>query len=221
MTLFGIASKVKHEALQASGTVTHLLERGSDYLNEVRKVSSEGVDVVLDCLCGEECNRGYNLLKPMGKYILYGSANVVTGETKSFFSVARSWWQVDKVSPIKLYDENKSLTGFNLRHLLYQQDGSEYVRKTVNKIFDLWKSGKIQPVIDSTWAIEDVGEAMQKLHDRKNVGKLVLDPAQTPKPKPATPAKGKGKKQASEDKSDKADKDKKVCTPTVRFQFGD
>jgi hypothetical protein len=28
----------------------------------------------------------------MGKYILFGSANVVTGETKSFFSVARSVW---------------------------------------------------------------------------------------------------------------------------------
>lgn len=75
-------------------------------------------------------------------------------------------------------------------------------------MFDLWKDGKIKPVIDSTWAIEDVAEAMQKLHDRKNIGKVVLDPAQTPKPKPATPAKGKGKKQASEDKS--GDKDKKV-----------
>lgn len=48
------------------------------------------MDIVLDCLCGEECNKGYALLKPMGKYILYGSSNVVTGETKSFFSAARS-----------------------------------------------------------------------------------------------------------------------------------
>lgn len=46
--------------------------------------------MVLDCLCGEECNKGYALLKPMGKYILYGSSNVVTGEMKSFFSAARS-----------------------------------------------------------------------------------------------------------------------------------
>lgn len=54
------------------------------------RISPEGVDIVLDCLCGEECNKGYALLKPMGKYILYGSSNVVTGETKSFFSAARS-----------------------------------------------------------------------------------------------------------------------------------
>lgn len=205
VTIFGVCSKSKHEALAATGLIDHLIDR-ADYVNEVRKITTEGVDVVMDCLCGEECNRGYGLLKPMGKYILYGSSNVVTGETKSFFSVARSWWQVDKVSPIKLFDENKSLAGFNLRHLLYQQDGSAYVRSTVEKIFGLWKDGKVKPVVDSAWALEDVAEAMQKMHDRKNIGKLVLDPAMEPKPKPATPAKTKSKKQASEDKSSKKDK---------------
>ena len=49
---------------------------------------------------------------------------------------------------------------------------------------------------------------MQKLHDRKNVGKVVLDPAMEPKPKPATPAKTKSKKQISEEK--KKDEEKKM-----------
>jgi NADPH:quinone reductase-like Zn-dependent oxidoreductase len=91
VTIFGICSKGKHEALKnAQSPVDHLLERGSDYSSEIRKISPDGVDIVLDCLCGEECNKGYSLLKPMGRYILYGSSNVVTGETKSFFSAARS-----------------------------------------------------------------------------------------------------------------------------------
>lgn len=157
----------------------------------------------------------------MGKYILYGSSNVVTGETKSFFSVARSWWQVDKVSPIKLFDENKSLAGFNLRHLMYQQDGVEYVKNTMTAVFDLWKGGKIKPTIDSTWALEDVAEAMQKMHDRKNIGKLILDPAMEPKPKPATPAKGKAKakKEASEEKNgEKEKKVKKILSSVISFR---
>lgn len=91
VTIIGICSKSKHESLKnANSPIDHLLERGNDYPSEVRKISPEGVDIVLDCLCGEECNKGYNLLKPMGRYILYGSSNVVTGETKSFFSAARS-----------------------------------------------------------------------------------------------------------------------------------
>jgi NADPH:quinone reductase-like Zn-dependent oxidoreductase len=205
VTVFGVCSKAKHEKLKDSGLIDHLIDR-ADYVNEVRKISPEGVDVVLDCLCGEECNRGYGLLKPMGKYILFGSSHVVTGETKSFFSVARSWWQVDKVSPIKLFEENKTLIGFNLRHLLYQQNQSDYVKEVVEKVFGLWKDGKIKPVVDSTWALEDVAEAMQTMHDRKNIGKLILDPALEPKPKPATPAKTKSKKSTAEKKEDKEEK---------------
>lgn len=36
------------------------------------RVSPEGVDIVLDCLCGENTGKGLSLLKPLGIYILYG-----------------------------------------------------------------------------------------------------------------------------------------------------
>ena len=100
----------------------------------------------------------------------------------------------------------------------------------MDKVLQLWRDGKIKPTIDSTWALEDVcffnkklrqkfnnniclfqvAEAMQKMHDRKNIGKLILDPSMEPKPKPATPAKGKAKdkKQLSEEKNGEG-KDKK------------
>ncbi|KAG8233556.1 hypothetical protein J437_LFUL013768 [Ladona fulva] len=199
--IFGVASSAKHKQLEGLG-ITHLLERGTDYVSEVRKVSPEGVDLFLDCLGGEECNRGYSLLKPLGKYIIYGSSNMVTGESKSFFGLARSWWQVDKISPLKLFDDNKGVAGFNLRRLLHLQAASSTINSTVEKVFKLWSEGKIKPVVDSTWALEDISEAMQKMQDRKNVGKIILDPAMEPKPKPATPAKGaKGAK--GSDKEDK------------------
>ncbi|XP_050421793.1 synaptic vesicle membrane protein VAT-1 homolog-like [Adelges cooleyi] len=219
VTVFGVASKTKHEALK--GTIDHLLERGSDYAAEVRKVTPEGVDLVLDCVCGEECSRGYSLLKPMGKYILFGSSNIVTGETKSFFSAAKSWWQVDKISPLKLFDENKTLVGFNLRRLLFHQNQAGYVANIFNKVIGLWKDGKVKPVIDSTWAFEDVGEAMQKMHDRKNIGKIVLDPSLEPKPKPATPVKSKSKnadkeKEKKEDDSANGTSTPEVTSPTTK-----
>lgn len=49
---------------------------------------------------------------------------------------------------------------------------------------------------------------MQKLHDRKNIGKIILDPALEPKPKPATPIKGK--KGSSIDKEDKKKDEEQV-----------
>lgn len=63
---------------------------------------------------------------------------------------------MDKVSRIKLFEENKGLLGLNVRHLLYQQGGADTVRRVVEKVWGLWREGKITPRVDSTWAWEDV-----------------------------------------------------------------
>jgi len=115
---------------------------------------------------------------------------------------------VDKVNPLKLFDENKSISGFNLRHLLYQQNKHDYVRGVVEKVYKLFQEGKIKPVVDSIWALEDIPEAMQKMHDRKNVGKIILDPAQEPKPRPPEEVNEKEKKRKASSK----EKDKSIKT---------
>uniref|UniRef100_UPI00358FB498 synaptic vesicle membrane protein VAT-1 homolog-like n=1 Tax=Myxine glutinosa TaxID=7769 RepID=UPI00358FB498 len=145
-------------------------------------ISPEGVDIVLDCLCGEHTAKGLSLLKPMGTCILYGSSNMVTGETKSFFSFAKSWWQVEKVNPLRLYEENKCLAGFQLLPLLSRPDGARRVRDTMARLTHLYSKGVIRPRIDSVWALEEVKEAMQRIHDRGNVGKILLEPEKAPIP---------------------------------------
>ncbi|XP_015920845.1 synaptic vesicle membrane protein VAT-1 homolog-like [Parasteatoda tepidariorum] len=187
VTLIGTASKHKIESIKDH--FTHLIEHGSDYVQEVKKLAPDGVDIVLDCLCGEDANKGYGLLKPMGRYILYGNSNIITGETKSIFSAAKSWWQVSKLKPLKLFDENRSVSGFHLRHLLYKQNGHDYVKGVVERIFKLYLDGQIKPVIDSTYAFEDIPEGMQKLHERNNIGKITIDPSMEPKPKPVVESK--------------------------------
>lgn len=37
-----------------------------------------GIDIVFDCL-GDGMNKGYNLLKPLGNYVIYGSFNLNVG----------------------------------------------------------------------------------------------------------------------------------------------
>ncbi|XP_039984734.1 synaptic vesicle membrane protein VAT-1 homolog-like isoform X1 [Xiphias gladius] len=180
VTVFGIASCFKHAAIRDS--VTHLFDRNVDYIQEVKKISPEGVDILLDCLCGENTGKGLSLLKPLGTYILYGASNMVTGETKSFFSFAKSWWQVEKVNPIKLYEENKVIAGFSLLNLLFKQGKCHLVRSVMDKLLCLYEQKKIKPVVDSLWALEEVKEAMQRIHDRGNIGKLILDVEKSPTP---------------------------------------
>ncbi|XP_054893082.1 synaptic vesicle membrane protein VAT-1 homolog-like [Poeciliopsis prolifica] len=180
VTVFGVASCFKHTSIKDS--VTHLFDRNTDYIQEVKKISPDGVDIVLDCLCGENTGKSLSLLKPLGTYILYGASNTVTGETKSFFSFAKSWWQVEKVNPIKLYEENKVIAGFSLLNLLFKQGGRSLVKSAMDKLLSLYEQKKIRPVVDSLWALEEVKEAMQRIHDRGNIGKLILDVEKSPTP---------------------------------------
>lgn len=46
------------------------------------RISPEGVDIVLDCLCGENTGKGLSLLKPLGTYILYGKCDL-NGKVKN------------------------------------------------------------------------------------------------------------------------------------------
>ncbi|KAI4572009.1 hypothetical protein MJG53_014115 [Ovis ammon polii x Ovis aries] len=164
VTVFGTASTFKHEAIKDS--VTHLFDRNADYVQEVKRISAEGVDIVLDCLCGDNTGKGLSLLKPLGTYILYGSSNMVTGETKSFFSFAKSWWQVEKVNPIKLYEENKVIAGFSLLNLLFKQGRAGLIRGVVDKLTALYNQKKIKPVVDSLWALEEVNVVHSSLQER-------------------------------------------------------
>lgn len=66
----------------------------------------------------------------------------------------------------------------------------------------LWISIVVLWLILAAWLLQ-VPEAMQVMHDRRNVGKLVLDPAMEPRPRPATPAKEKGKGSKDEAKAKK------------------
>ena len=149
------------------------IEHGVDYAGEIRRVSAMGVDLIIDGQCGDNFHKNYNLLKPMGKYIIFGTP----AENKSIFSAAKAvrarshyyvyrtcnvifaffqWWGVEKISPLKLYEDNKSICGFNIRKLLYFQRERLYVKRIMHNVFKMWFEGKVKPQIDSVFAFEDV-----------------------------------------------------------------
>ena len=63
---------------------------------------------------------------------------------------------MDSVKPGKLWDENKSVGGFQFYHFLFNQGGEERVNVIMNEIFKLHTVNILNPVIDSTYAFEEV-----------------------------------------------------------------
>ncbi|XP_061873162.1 synaptic vesicle membrane protein VAT-1 homolog [Colius striatus] len=173
VTIFGTASASKHDSLKESGVAHPIDYRTMDYAEEVRKVSPKGVDIVLDPLGGSDTTKAFNLLKPMGKVITYGVANLLTGQKKNLMAMAKTWWNQFSINALQLLHHNKAVCGY---HLGYLDEEVELVRGVVAKLVNLYNQGKIKPKIDSVWPFDQVADAMRQMQEKKNVGKVILVP---------------------------------------------
>ncbi|CAM2108727.1 synaptic vesicle membrane protein VAT-1 homolog [Lepidochelys kempii] len=180
VTIFGTASASKHDALRESGVAHPIDYRSMDYVEEVRKISPKGVDIVLDPLGGSDTSKAFNLLKPMGKLITYGVANLLTGQKKNLVAMAKTWWNQFSINALQLLHLNKAVCGY---HLGYMDEEFELIGGVVAKLVSLYNQGKIKPKIDSVWPFEQVADAMRQMQEKKNVGKVILVP-ELPKEEP-------------------------------------
>ncbi|KAL0984396.1 hypothetical protein UPYG_G00140900 [Umbra pygmaea] len=187
VTVFGTASASKHETISQGG-VTHPIDyRTRDYAEEIRKISPKGLDVVLDPLGGSDTHKAFSLLKPMGTLIVFGAANCVTGQKKNLLAMAKTWYNQFTINALRLMHANKAVCGFHLGYLTDE----ELIAQTMNTLLELYIQGKIKPRIDSTYHFEQVGEAMRRMHERNNIGKVILLP--------------EAKEEAKEEKEDKVE----------------
>ncbi|XP_067869481.1 synaptic vesicle membrane protein VAT-1 homolog [Heterodontus francisci] len=171
VTIFGTASASKHEIIKENG-VTHPIDYSTlDYVEEVRKISPNGVNIVLDPLGGGDTTKGFNLLKPMGKIVLFGAANILTGPKRSPLAMAKIWWNKFSINGMQLLHSNKAVCGYHLGCLEIDQ-----LTDVVVKLLSLYKEGKIKPRVDSVWSFEQIGDAMKQMQERKNIGKVILVP---------------------------------------------
>lgn len=173
VTVFGTASASKHEVLKENG-VTHPIDyHTTDYVDEIKKISPKGVDIVMDPLGGSDTAKGYNLLKPMGKVVTYGMANLLTGPKRNLMAMARTWWNQFSVTALQLLPANRAVCGF---HLGYLEGEVELVSGVVSRLLKLYNEGRIKPHIDSVWPFDKVVDAMKQMQEKKNVGKVLLVP---------------------------------------------
>ncbi|XP_027897318.1 synaptic vesicle membrane protein VAT-1 homolog [Xiphophorus couchianus] len=206
VAVFGTASASKHEAISQGG-VTHAIDyRTKDYVEEVRKISPKGLDIILDPLGGSDTHKAYNLLKPMGKLITYGAANMLAGQRKNLIAVAKNWYHQFSIHTLSLIQGNKSVCGF---HLGYLDGEMELITQAMNTILDLYKQGKVKPRIDSTWHLEQVGDAMRKMQERNNIGKVILTTEPMPEEEKKEEAKKEDKKEDKKKEEKKKDDKKK------------
>jgi synaptic vesicle membrane protein VAT-1 len=171
---FGTASAAKHDALRAEGCTHPIDYHTVDYAAEVRKLTNgEGVDIVFDPLGGADWAKGLKLLRPVGRLVAYGFANLASGQRRRPVHVVRQLASMPRLSPVHLMNRNKSVCGVHIGRLW---DQIPMLREELGQVLELWEAGRITPRIDATYPFAQAAEAHRRILSRQNTGKIVLTP---------------------------------------------
>jgi NADPH:quinone reductase-like Zn-dependent oxidoreductase len=174
LVVFGTASAAKHAVLQAEGCAHPIDYRAVDYAAEVRRLTGgEGVDVVLDPLGGKDWKKGLKLLRPCGRLVAFGFANLASGQRRNPVHVAAQAVGIPLLTPLQLMASNRTLSGVNIGHLWGE---IALLREELQAVLALWEAGAIKPRIDAVYPFAEARAAQRRMLQRQNVGKILLMP---------------------------------------------
>jgi NADPH:quinone reductase-like Zn-dependent oxidoreductase len=171
--ILGTASPKKHDFLRAQG-VHHPIDSGGDYVEAVRAaVGPGGLDLVLDAVGGDSWRKGYELLGPCGRLVVFGLSAASPSKKRRLLHAVTQVLSVKKWSPIKLMNHNKTISGTNLGHLF---DRPDILAPQLQALVRMYEEGTIRPHVDRTFPFAEAAAAHHHIHDRKALGKVLLVP---------------------------------------------
>ena len=171
-TVIGTASKSKHARLRELG-VEHVIDYTTEDFETAVKQKVGSVDIILDAVGGNSFAKGYRLLAPMGRLMMFGASSFAPGETRSLVSALMGMLRMPRFKPIDLMNDNRGVFGVNLGHLW---ERAEELRGMLAAVRERVDAGDFVPVVDRTFDFDHAADAHRFIQDRKNFGKVLLTP---------------------------------------------
>lgn len=170
--VIGTASAGKHDRLRKMGVEKLIDYREEDFTERTMQMTDgTGVDLVLDPIGGKSFWRSYQCLRPLGNVIFYGFSASAPGKKRSLISGLKALLSTKRYHPIRLVNANKGVMGCNLGHLWQER---KRLRRGITQLVEWLGEGKITPVVDEIFPLEQAAEAHRYIQDRKNFGKVLL-----------------------------------------------
>jgi NADPH:quinone reductase-like Zn-dependent oxidoreductase len=172
LVTFGTAGPSKQGFLRQIGVDHPIDYTCEDFLDVVRRVAPEGIEMALDAIGGKSFEKSYRCLGPMGRLVAYGFSTAVSETGKvNYLKAAKEMWQTPRFHPLKLLERNIAIIGVHIGRMAHK---AHVLRPQLEDIFRLWHAGQVKPVIGKTFPLTEAAEAHRYIHNRKNVGKVVL-----------------------------------------------
>jgi len=173
VTILGTSSASKHPVLREAGVDHPIDYRTQDYVEEAKRLTGgRGVDMVLDALGGPEWARDSSVLAPVGHLICFGWANATSGESRNLLKVAGGLATMKRWNALELMSKNITVSGVNVGHLWGE---AALMRATLDALMVLWRGGKVHSRIDQVFPLAEGVAAHRRMHEHKNVGKILFD----------------------------------------------
>ncbi|HEY1833012.1 MAG TPA: zinc-binding dehydrogenase [Solirubrobacteraceae bacterium] len=166
--VYGTASPGKHQRILELG-----VDQALDYSQPGWERGLPKFDLILDAVGGKSFRRSYSLLRGGGRLIAYGASAVVAGERRNPVAALKAVASMPRFNMIKQTGESKAVIGLNML-TLWKEHGS--LQPWIKPLQELFADGTINPVIAGSFNFDDAGAAQTMLVERRNLGKVVLNP---------------------------------------------
>ena len=129
-------------------------------------------DVVIDAIGGKIFRKLWRRLDRGGRYALYGFAAAAGPGGVARLAAARELLAMGLLAPYRFVVTCRTLIGFNLSLLSMKTDE---LRRASQGLFDLWKSGRVHPILGPRFSFQDLPEAHRALASRSTTGKVLVE----------------------------------------------
>lgn len=172
LEVFGTAGTKKQDFLRQSGVDHPIDYTKENFVDVVRKAAPDGIEMVMDPIGGKSFANSYKCLGPMGRLIVYGFSTAANAAGKrSLLRGAMAMWQTPRFWPLDMMSKNIAVIGVHLGRLGQKQT---VLRREMTSLFELYTGGRIKPLVGKTFPLEQAAEAHRYIHNRSNIGKVVL-----------------------------------------------
>jgi NADPH:quinone reductase-like Zn-dependent oxidoreductase len=172
LVVFGTAGTSKQEYLRQIGVDHPIDYTREDFVQVVQRVAPTGIEMVMDAIGGKSFAKSARCLGTTGRLVVYGFSAVAGASGKrSLWRAAKALAQTPRFHPMKLMERNISVIGV---HLGRMPDRIGLLQAELAEIFRMYAGGQIKPVIGKTFPLNEAAAAHHYIHNRKNIGKVVL-----------------------------------------------
>jgi NADPH:quinone reductase-like Zn-dependent oxidoreductase len=175
-TVYGTASRWKHEAVLERGAAACIDYRSADVAAEIARLTGgDGVHVVLDPLGGASWKTSYDCLCPTGRLVIFGMSRGAASEAGSKLDMLKAvaripWWTLN---PLHLLRDSRAVVGVNLQQI---RGRPEDAARWMAELLGWYEAGSLHPRIDRVFSFDEAGAAHRYIQERRNLGKVLLVP---------------------------------------------